>query len=113
MTLRAIQKRRYDPPCAVDVERDGTWVPDWLTAWRLLDDGQGWRADVQYHVQYEWALGCHVGTVLAARVRHRADLKTGSRTRGRRRIRRAFNRVSLVSAATHADRATSGRASTG
>lgn len=69
MTVRTLKERRCDPPQPIEVERDGTWFPGWLRAWRLLDDGQGWRADVQYAVPYDWGLGCHVGTVLAARVR--------------------------------------------
>lgn len=69
MTVRVLKEHRYDPPCRVQVEHHGTWAPGWLRAWRLLDDGQGWRADVQYAVRYDWGLGCHVGTVLAARVR--------------------------------------------
>ena len=73
MTVRVLEERRFDPPRAVEVQQDGTWHPGWLRAWRRLDDGTGWRADVQYAVQHWWGVGTHVATVPASRVRPSTD----------------------------------------
>ena len=62
-------ERRYDPPRAVEVERDGRWWPVLQSAWRLLDDGRGWMAEVNYVVEYEWGREKHLGAVPADRVR--------------------------------------------
>jgi hypothetical protein len=66
-----IDERRYEPPRRVEVLHDGSWWPGIQSAWRLCEDGRGWRADVEYVVQYEWGSGKHVPTVPPERVRIR------------------------------------------
>jgi hypothetical protein len=39
------------------------------SAWRVCDDGRGWRADVTWVQQHQWGLGRHVTTVPPERVR--------------------------------------------
>ena len=41
-----LDERLFDPPRDVLVENDGRWKPGEQTAWRLGDDGFGWRAAV-------------------------------------------------------------------
>jgi hypothetical protein len=38
-------------------------------AWRVCNDGRGWRADVEYVVEHEWGRARHVSTVPPERVR--------------------------------------------
>lgn len=54
VAVRLLNQHRFTPPRAVEVEHDGQWCPGFQHAWRLLDDGRGWIADVEYVVQYHW-----------------------------------------------------------
>jgi hypothetical protein len=67
--VRRLAERRFTPPRLVEVERDGHWWPGSQHAWRLCDDGRGWRADAEYVTVYDWGLGKHLSTVPAHRVR--------------------------------------------
>jgi hypothetical protein len=67
--VRLVEERRYDPPRTVEVEHNGAWWPGLKRAWRLLDDGCGWLAEVEYVVAYDWGDGKHLGSVPADRVR--------------------------------------------
>ena len=67
--IRLLEERTFDPPRPVLVEHDGEWWPGLQRAWRLCDDGRGWRADVEYSVQYDWGRGKHMPTVLPERLR--------------------------------------------
>ena len=46
MPVRLLEERRFDPPRDVEVENGGQWWSGHQTAWRLCDDGFGWRAAV-------------------------------------------------------------------
>ena len=67
--VRLIEERRYDPPRTVEVEHEGRWWPGLQRSWRLLDDGRGWLADVEYVVAHDWCMGKYLGSVPADRVR--------------------------------------------
>ncbi|MGY1712514.1 hypothetical protein ACI8AC_23685 [Geodermatophilus sp. SYSU D00758] len=67
--VRLLEERRFDPPRPVLVEHDQQWWPGWPHAWRLCDDGRGWRADVEYVITHEWGRGKHVPSVPATRLR--------------------------------------------
>ncbi len=67
--VRFINERRFNPPRVVEVGHDGAWWPGRQRAWRLCDDGRGWRADVEYVVQHEWGRGTHMPCVPPHRVR--------------------------------------------
>ncbi|MGY1823015.1 hypothetical protein [Geodermatophilus sp. SYSU D00079] len=41
-------ERRIDPPRHVEVDSAGRWWPAIQHAWRMYDDGTGWRAAVRY-----------------------------------------------------------------
>ena len=69
--VRLLEERTYDPPRSVLVEHDGRWWPGTQRAWRLCDDGRGWRADVEYVAEYEWGRGKHLPTVPPERLRLR------------------------------------------
>lgn len=60
--------RRIDPPRAVEVWHEGTWVPGVQKAWIRQDDGS-WKADVEYSLLTEWGLGKYVRAVTEDRVR--------------------------------------------
>ncbi len=57
-----------DEPTAVEVERDGEWLPGFLLGWRL-DEERGWVAHVRYTRPTEWSRGNNVDVVPVARVR--------------------------------------------
>ncbi len=69
MPVQLLEVRQFDPPRPVEVEHGGRWWPGSQSAWRLCDDGRGWRADVEYVVEHEWGRGRHVATVPPDRVR--------------------------------------------
>ncbi len=69
MPVQLLEVRQFDPPRPVEVEHGGRWWPGSQSAWRLCDDGRGWRADVEYVVEHEWGRGRHVATVSPDRVR--------------------------------------------
>jgi hypothetical protein len=80
MLVRLLEERRFDPPRPVEVEHDDRWWPGAQAAWRLCEDGRGWRADVEYVVEHEWGRGLHVPTVPPERVRASPLLATGPGT---------------------------------
>ncbi|MGY1691390.1 hypothetical protein [Geodermatophilus sp. SYSU D01105] len=41
-------ERRVAPPRHVEVESAGRWWPGVQHAWRMYDDGTGWRAAVRF-----------------------------------------------------------------
>jgi hypothetical protein len=49
----------------------GAWWPGLQRSWRLLDDGRGWLAEVEYVVRHDGGQGKHLGGVPADRVRLR------------------------------------------
>jgi hypothetical protein len=67
--VHLVDERRFDPPRLVEVEHDGAWWPGTQRAWRLCDDGRGWRADVEYVVEYDWGRGKHMPSVVPERIR--------------------------------------------
>jgi hypothetical protein len=69
LVAEVISVRRYDPPRVVEVESNGQWWPGLQTAWKLLDDGRGWRAEVEWLEREEWGVGKHLGGVPPERVR--------------------------------------------
>lgn len=60
--------RRLDPPRAVEVWHEGTWVAAVQKAWVRQPDGS-WKAAVEYVVQHDWGLGKYMRTVAEDRVR--------------------------------------------
>jgi len=64
-----VDERRFDPPREVLVEHDGEWWPAEQCAWRLSDDGRGWRADVTWAQRHEWGVGRYVTMVPPERIR--------------------------------------------
>jgi hypothetical protein len=71
--IRLLDERRYDPLRPVLVELDGRWWPGTQSAWRLCDDGRGWRADVRFVAQYDWGASVHVPTVPPERLKLLGD----------------------------------------
>ncbi len=67
--VRLLEQRIFDPPRSVEVDHNGAWWAGTQTAWRLCDDGRGWRADVEYVVEHERGRGRHVPTVPPERLR--------------------------------------------
>lgn len=67
-TVAAMTIRRIDPPRAVEVWHDDTWVIGVQTAWIRQDDGS-WKASVEYTVEHDWGRGKHVRVVGEDRVR--------------------------------------------
>lgn len=59
--------RRFDEPRAVEVLHEGAWWPGFQDGWVPWPDG--WRASVEFSVQYDWGLGKHTMSVPADRVR--------------------------------------------
>jgi hypothetical protein len=68
-TVHLLQDRLYDPPRAVEVERDGTWFPALQHGWHLWDDGRGWVADVEWTERHCWGIRTVGAVVPAERVR--------------------------------------------
>ncbi len=68
-TIRLLEELRFDPPRPVEVEHGGRWWPGTQAAWRLCDDGRGWRVEAQYVVQHEWGRGQHMPTLPPSRWR--------------------------------------------
>ncbi|MGY1594935.1 hypothetical protein ACI79D_23420 [Geodermatophilus sp. SYSU D00708] len=48
MDDHVLVERRIDPPRHVEVECAGRWWPGVQHAWRMYDDGTGWRAAVRF-----------------------------------------------------------------
>jgi hypothetical protein len=67
--IRLLDERRFNPPRSVLVEHDGSWWTGQQSAWRLCDDGRGWRADVTWVQQHDWGSGRYVTTVPPERLR--------------------------------------------
>jgi hypothetical protein len=68
-TVRLLQDRVYDPPRAVEVERDGCWSPALQRSWQLWDDGRGWVAEVEWTERYHWGIRTAIAMVPGGRVR--------------------------------------------
>ena len=47
---RCLVERRLDLPRHIDVYETGQWWPGVQHAWRMYDDGTGWRAAVRFVV---------------------------------------------------------------
>ncbi len=69
---RLLDERRFDPPRDVEVENDGRWWSGHQTAWRLCDDGFGWRAAVTWRQLHYYGWGRHLTSGPPERVRLRA-----------------------------------------
>jgi hypothetical protein len=67
--VRLLDERHFDPPRIVLVEHDGRWWTGLQSAWRLCDDGRGWRADVTWLEQHDWGPGRYLTTVPPERLR--------------------------------------------
>ena len=72
VSVRLLDERRFDPPRNVEVENDGRWWSGEQTAWRLCDDGFGWRAAVTWRQLHDYGWGRHLTSVPPERVRLRA-----------------------------------------
>jgi hypothetical protein len=68
-TVQLVQERVYDPPRAVEVERDGTWSPALQWSWQLWEDARGWVAEVEWTERYYWGTRTVVAVVPADRLR--------------------------------------------
>jgi hypothetical protein len=68
-TVQLVQERVYDPPRAVEVERDGSWSPALQWSWQLWEDARGWVAEVEWTERYYWGIRTVVAVVPAERVR--------------------------------------------
>jgi hypothetical protein len=68
-TVHLLQDRNYDPPRAVEVERDGAWFPALQHSWQLWEDGRGWMADVEWTECHYWGTRTVGAMVPADRVR--------------------------------------------
>jgi hypothetical protein len=67
--IRLLDEHRFDPPRSELVEHDDSWWTAQQSAWRLCDDGRGWRADVTWVQQHDCGLGRYVTTVPPERLR--------------------------------------------
>ncbi|MGY1830151.1 hypothetical protein ACI8AA_06925 [Geodermatophilus sp. SYSU D01180] len=66
---RLIHQQLFDPPRDVLVFNDGQWWPGEQTAWRLCDDGFGWRAAVTWRQLHDYGWGRHITSVRPEEVR--------------------------------------------
>jgi hypothetical protein len=69
VSVRLLDERRFDPPRSVLIENDGQWWPGEQSAWRLCDDGFGWRAAVTWRQLHDYGWGRHLTSVPPERLR--------------------------------------------
>ncbi len=69
VSIRLLDERRFDPPRSVLVANDGQWWPGEQSAWRLCDDGFGWRAAVTWRQLHDYGWGRHLTSVPPEQVR--------------------------------------------
>jgi hypothetical protein len=68
-SVRLLEEQRFDLPRPVEVENDGQWWPEHQSAWRLCDDGFGWRAAVTWRQQHEYGWGPHLTSMRPEQLR--------------------------------------------
>lgn len=78
-------ERRMTPVRHVDVEVAGRWWPGVQHAWRMYEDGTGWRAAVRFVTEVE-GLAAHDADLPTERVRERTPEPERRRPFGRRTV---------------------------